>query len=148
MSRFLLQTKAGLALPDVRSDCLLSRRSDDDAGRRERRHWRNKTLRLVLFVRSPTIREIDWLACCEACVCLRCVSAAPQTLFLMYPGVSAKVLGLFVCREVKGEWYLLQVRAPTASVVRALLPRLAFVASSVCVFGTHSSFIGMMHALV
>lgn len=29
------------------------------------------------------------------------------TLFLLYPGVSARVLGFFACREVEGKWYLL-----------------------------------------
>ncbi len=36
----------------------------------------------------------------------KCVKLVFVALFLMYPGVSSRALGFFVCREIDGEWYL------------------------------------------
>jgi len=51
---------------------------DDDAQRRQRTQWIQKTYRLALF-----------------------------TLFLLYPGVSSSVLTMFSCEEVNGTHYML-----------------------------------------
>jgi len=54
------------------------RHNDDDTKRKQRGEWRKKYWKLLLF-----------------------------TLFLLYPGVSSKILSYFVCREVEGTSYLL-----------------------------------------